>query len=90
MKAFKYILFATILLFTGCADDPGPKGDKGDVGEQEPNGETGSPNVIYSEWFALNTSSDKYAKYVSTTTSSLVYGLMSLLLHKMLSIKELY
>lgn len=58
----KYLIVATLLAFTGCADDgdPGPKGDKGDAGEagaqgeQGPEGEPGAVNVLYSDWMDLD------------------------------------
>lgn len=72
MKKMKYLIFAGMLAFTGCADDgdPGPKGDKGDTGEQGAQGqqgqqgEPGTANVSYSEWmrFDWNVSDEEYYK----------------------------
>lgn len=74
----KYLLFAAVLAFAGCADDgdPGPKGDKGDTGEQGatgepgvegPQGPAGTANVIYSEWmdFDWNVYDDPSFKQMS-------------------------
>lgn len=75
MKTIKYLLFTAVLLFSGCADDGdvGPKGDKGDQGDTGEQGETGTANVIYSEWFALNTATNKFAKFVNVSSNKLVY-----------------
>ncbi|MFO7369134.1 MAG: hypothetical protein R6X09_02565 [Bacteroidales bacterium] len=54
----KFLLFfalpmLALALFIGCEGDEGPagpKGDQGDQGDQGIQGETGTANVIYSDW----------------------------------------
>lgn len=58
-----------LLCLTSCADDgdQGPQGEKGDPGEN------GNANVIYSDWFALETNRLKETVYVDASTTGLLY-----------------
>lgn len=67
-----------VFICVSCADDgergpAGPAGTKGDKGDTGDTGEPGTANVIYSDWFALDTYSRKTAHRVNASTTGLLY-----------------
>lgn len=67
-----------LLCLLSCADDgdqgpAGPQGTAGQQGAAGPKGDTGTANIIYSDWFGLSTNKGKTTHYINSTTTGLLY-----------------
>ena len=71
---FRYCFFALgVIAMAFCSPEDGKTGPAGPQGEQGIPGEDGNANVIYSDWFALGTYTDKHTGYINSTTVAIVY-----------------
>lgn len=82
MKSIVYYCFIalTAIALSACSAEDGKDGIDGIDGQQGPQGEQGIPgedgnaNIIYSDWFALNTYSNKYTETIfDGTTEAIIY-----------------